>query len=199
MLMVIFKKEMKNIGMNFVIPKCSSVVDTYQYRWFKTFWDRCKRDNMNIEMAEQLIKSLIRYAKSNNILNRGTSLLFRDDIIDICISDLSKKKNERIDYIKILIDNHKKYNRDDLIDYLLSKKHRDGYSTLFMLREGKQIDDCYISLSKKCLSAYLKLSSNEKDHMLSLLEYNKLKYRLLSVIGYKIIISILGSDVNVKL
>lgn len=190
-LIIEFKDQYKKHKRDFKLPQCKNFTKTYQYRWFKSFYNKCYKDYTLNDMRE-IIACLVKYAKDYNLLNIGASLLNRSDIVDIAC----KMFNDEVSNVENIITGIYKcmeYVHDNFELYLLSKRHRDGYCNLIMMFLDGKIDLNFISLSKSCICALSKLKE-DRDQLPLPLQIVKRRFRIIDLIGNEKLKDIMGGE-----
>lgn len=192
---VAFKKEMQKAGKGFKFAKAKDITETYHYRWFSSFLDRCYEKDLDVKLSIEVIKAVVGFAKQQKILHKGVSLISRQDVFDICF----KKIKMDLDDTDKLISNIKSYygNLKSIADmelHLCKKAHRHGLHNMIIMRDNGELPDYVTCLSKACMRSYLKI--NNKDEMPSLKEMVVLRMKMINKIGHDILRDIYGGDYN---
>lgn len=192
-----FKEAMVKAGRGFEWPQAKDLRNTYQYRYFSAFLTKCREKDLDLEVAKEVVKSLVSYAKSKKILNKGAALLARGDVVEICIKNIERDVREVDSFVDSLRTNHGNIKGDSVDEkkrFLLRKPHRHGMSNLVSMRLSGKLSDSYIAVSKPCMKAFLEL--DDKDEMLTIVEYFKLRNKVRNKVGDDALFEILGKDFN---
>lgn len=192
-LIIEFKNECKKYKKNFRIPQCKDISQTYQYRWFNSFYEKCRKDYDQEDMVE-IIKCLVKYAKDNRILNVGASLLNRSDIVSIACKMFNDEVSD-IENIIINLQNKMKLVDKNFESFLLKKTHRDGYNNLIIMYLDGRIDLNFISLSKSCIKALSKIKE-DRDLLPIPLQIVKRRLKILDLVGISKIKKIMNGEFN---
>lgn len=191
-----YKVQMGKVGRKWKFPQCSDVSQTYAYRDFRAFWEKCRKiHDLDLDDAKMVVRSIVRYAKNKRLLNSGTALLSRSDIIEICCKDLERNV-AKADSVLGEINNSALLLNDteDKTKFLARKVHRHGLPNLVMLRDKGDLADSYICLSKSCMKVYNSLS--DKSGMPPILQYVKMKLKMIEMCGEERLAKIMGDDFN---
>lgn len=194
-----YKRALNNFGCDFSFPKADSVVNTYSYRTFNAFVNKCKSSRYDESQILEIIKIVVKYMHKNRLIRKGIGILSSPDIVDICIDEL-KNQIGRHDNISKAIDESNKYLNScgmNKTEFLLKKINKKGFANFVMLRSKNILSDSFICCSKSCMTAYHKLERGDKAMMLNLKDYMILKMKMINVVGSDNIKEILGEDSNV--
>lgn len=189
-----FKNQLKKYGRDFKFSKSNDITKTYQFRWFKSFINKCLKKKLNINDCHEVIKCLVEYANDNKLLNAGVALVGRNDVIEIACkkfeSDL--KTNEMIieDISKIM-----PVVTDNFSDFLVKKVDRNGYSNLYMMYHSGKINKTFMSLSRSCMNALSRVG-NERKEFPPLIEFVKIKMNVIDRVGIDRLKEIMGNEFN---
>lgn len=199
-LAVHYKREVSKYGKNFSWPIAKNVANTYPYRAFKSFYDKCVKDyELAFDDIIEVMKSVIKYANDKKLLNSGTSIICRSDVISICYKSMV---NDEMKYDNILKEfetiNERLCKHKDLYKYLSTKKSRHGNRNLTVMKCSNKISNAYISLSSTCMKAVLSLPPDEKEYFPKIKDLFLLRNRLASKVDIQTLRSIFGKDLNVK-
>src|SRR5277367_6078887 len=136
-----FLSAMRSVGRNVKPPHCKDVSKTYQFRWIKTFADRCfyewQLDNTTTKM---LVYDVVRYAADRGLLNKGAQVLCMGTILDICRRSLQEAVEADISLTAqltrcqtFLTDKSK----DNLVQFLVEPVNIGGYShSVYWFNQG---------------------------------------------------------------
>lgn len=195
---VTFKREMRKAGKGFNFAKARDITNTYHYRWFNSFLDKCYGNDMNLEETKEVIKSVIVYAKEKRILDKGVSLISRSDIIEICLKRVEDDLKQTENSIAVI---EKKFNElkkiDNLVRHLGRKLNRHGSVNFIIMRDNGKLTDSVTCLSKSCMQAYKSLSREDKNSLPAIREYILLNSRITNKIDIESLRDIFGDDLNV--
>ncbi len=193
-----YKRAMNNFGGNFSFPKADSIVDTYPYRTFNAFINKCKSSKFNESQILEIIKIIVRHMHKNRLIKKGIGVLSSPDIVDICIEELKNQLSRQDNIIKSINNSNEYFQKiqGNKINFLLNKTKKGGFSNIIMLRNKNLINDQFICLSKTCIEAYKKLDESDRQMLLSPKEYLILKMKIINIVGIDDIKKILGTDFN---
>lgn len=192
---VAFKEQMRRFGRGFKFAKADDITETYHYRWFSSFLSNCYKRGLNLKASKEVIKAIVGYAKDNGLLNKGASLLARKDIFDIAYDRIKEELEDTENSWEVLKDRATRLLEiNDLERFLKRKPNRHGQINLLEMRDSGQLPDSLICLSKSCMRAYIKIDGN--DGMPSLLDYAKLRIRVIEKFGNDELRQLLGDEYN---
>jgi hypothetical protein len=190
---LVFKKEMQKIGKDFKFSKSSDVTNTYQYRWFKSFLERCVTNHgLNLNESKEVIKCVVHYVNRHGFIKNGVSILSRKDIIDIACKKFESDISEYDNLIKD-IEKCTSVICDDFYEFLIKKPRRNGNPNILILYNNGSISKSFIALSKSCIKAYRAIDNSELPPLLDII---KIRMRLMKKIGIDKIKEIMGVEFN---
>lgn len=188
-----FKNSMKKAGKGFKFAKAKDITDTYHYRWFNSFVDKCYRNGLDLDGAKEVVRSMVVFAKDNGILNKGAALLSRSDIIDVCIRKIEKDDQDIDEHLITIKESLSTIDVNNPVRMLIKKQHRHGSHNIVLLRDRNKLPDFFISLSKSCMKAVCELKS---DDLLSIREYYLMRMKMINKFGDDTLREIMGDEYN---
>lgn len=194
-----YKNSMSNFGINFNFPKADNIVNTYSYRTFNAFVNKCRSLHLEEVQILEVIRIVVKYMSKNRLMKKGTGILSSPDIVSICVNELKGQINRSDDISKIIIESNKYLSSFNVnkTEYLLKKVNKGGFANLVMLRSKGILPDVFICCSRSCMVAYHKLETSDKAMLLTAKDYIILRLKLVNSIGAYDIKTILGDDSNV--
>jgi hypothetical protein len=193
-----YKNSINNCGGHFSFPKADSIVNTYPYRTFNAFVNKCKSDHLENDQILEMVRIIVKYMYKHRLMKKGVGILSSIDIISICVNELKSHINKSNDIIKLMIESNNFLNKQsDKMKFLSKKVNKNGLSNLTFLRCKGILPDIFICCSKSCMNAYLKLDMSDRSMMLDPRSYLILKMRIINIVGIDDIKKIMGNDSNV--
>lgn len=166
-----FQSAMKKTGRFIKFPKCRDKTKTYQFRWVKTFVDKCYNDlGLDNKTIKRFVYDIVLYAKQNRVLDRGTQILTMNNIIDICYNSIQSNQEEEASLISELNRCHdflsnKENNKDILVRNLIEPVSEGGYTNLVYWYELGYLTPTYLALSMTCQRALKQLPKSERSDL----------------------------------
>ena len=173
-----YKSAMKSVGRRVSLPADTDFVDTYQFRWIDTFATRLDGWGFDDEMANNLINEMVKYAKRNNLLDRGAAILNFPDLLEICRAGLEQKIQEIDHEIESL-----KKSKELIRDNVLSDRPDGKLCNLTHWYASGKISVLYLAFSKACiktLDILAKEDPTERDWLPSSIELYRLRIKVAS-------------------
>ena len=158
---------MASVGRKVTWPKAKDKTKTYMWRSMKSFITRSREASINDAMIPHMVRSVVKHAKENGLLNRSASLLMKRDLFDICFRKLQQELSDE----RALIDGvrrsalflEKKLDENNKTNVLLIRKHPDAFANITMWLQAGQITESFIAISKRCGKALSKLDESERS------------------------------------
>jgi len=189
-----FKEEMRRIGKDFKFTKAKDITKTYQFRWFRSFLNKCKSDGFTVEESFEVMRCLVAYANKNSLTHIGASLVGRKDVIEIAYKRFereSKTCDDMADDLKRCMNSV----GDNFFGHLIKRPNRKGYSNIVMMFMDGQISKTFLSLSRSCISAYNNIG-NDKKELPTMIELVKTRLSAIDKLGCESIKEIMGNEFN---
>lgn len=170
-----FQAEMRSIGRNVKLPKCRDLTKTYQFRWVKSFTQKCYQEwDLNDRIVGILIKDVVNYANRQKILNKGTQILTMSNVIDICYQGLKELSDDEASLINELDSCHQfligqANDKNNLVRRLVESDTGGCSNLLYWYNQGR-LTEVYVALSKSCNEALTKLPAIEREEFPSSFE-----------------------------
>lgn len=197
-----FQAEMRKSKRKISFPKCADKTKTYQFRWTKTFVDKCYNDfELDDRTVKVLISNIVSYAKRQNILRKGTQLLCMNNIIDICVQsirDIAEDEASLISELRsctMFLDSQVT-NKNNLVRRLVEPVSTGGCSNFVYWYNLGHLTEVYVALSKSCNKALTKLPLDERAELPTQFELYRLCSQLVSPDMIDKLKPILGSDLR---
>ena len=191
-----FAEAMCAAGRPLKQPKSNDYTKTYQYRSIKKFTDKSIKWGLDKPTIKMLINSIVKYAKTHDLLNNGASVLHMSNVLNICMDDLDKSDGmeQIIKCHNYLIKNNLNSTGD-----LLKRRIIGGYPYINVLYDMGILTNEYLALSINCKKAIERLSSNERLLLPSDFILMKLRIKLLNNSLVNKFLEILENDLNTDL
>lgn len=190
---------MRLAGRKFQFPQAHDITSTYPYRAIQAFVNKCRSQHFDADMIKETVKTVVRYAKDNNLLSVGPSILNKHDIVDQCCKMLDKELKDR-DYVIAQLtkmNDFIKSKTSNRVEFFAARPKRKGYPNLIALRSNNTITDTFIALSRSAVTVLNQLECSERAVLSSVIDMMKLRLRMMSRIGVDEIKAIFGDDANV--
>lgn len=198
-----FQSAMRSIGRKTSFPKCSDKTKTYQFRTLKKFTDKCYNEfGLNDKIVKALVYDIVNYAKSRNLLNKGTQLLCMNNIIDICHHSIQTMMDDEASLIEEVRSCHEFVydqvgNKNIPVRTLIAPTTKGGYSNLVYWYNLGHITDTYLALSKTCNKALARISEDERSEIPSKIELLRICTYAVSEESISELRSVMGSDLRI--
>lgn len=165
-----FQSEMGRVGRKIKMPKCKDPTKTYQFRWTKSFVQKCY-DELKLDDAavSMLIKDIVNYASEQKLLDRGTQILTMSNIADVCYRGLKGLAENEASLIEELRSCHrflcdKSNDKNNHVCKLIESETGRCSNLLYWYNLG-YLTEVYMALSKSCNQALAILPQAEKDEL----------------------------------
>jgi hypothetical protein len=170
-----FQSAMKCAGRKINFPQCSDLTKTYQFRWTKSFCNKCYNEfDLDDKTVHALVYEVVRYAKSRNVLDRGTQILSMGNMADICYKTIIDMMDEEHSLINEIQSCHEflseQVNGKDKLVRILGHFSTNGYPNIVNWYLLGHITDVYLALSKSCTRALSSISDDKKEGLPSSFE-----------------------------
>ena len=196
-----FQSEMHRAGRKIKFPKCSDKTKTYQFRWTKNFVGKCEELELDDNLTSILIADIVKYAKSRNLLDRGTQMLCMGNITDICIQSLQDLDDDEASLISELRSCqgflHGHSNDKDILVRKLVDTSSGGCSNLLYWYNLGRLTEVFMALSKSCNQALARLSDMEREELPSRFELFRICNHTVSRDLLPKLRAIMGSDLRI--
>ena len=165
-----FKDEMGRAGRKIKLPKCSDPTKTYQFRWTKSFANKCYNElGLDDKIVKILIGDIVNYAKRKRVLDRGTQILCMSNITDICYEGLKTLADDEASLIEELrscrIFLREQVNDKNTLVCKLVEPSPGGFSNLLFWFNQGYLTEVFMALSKTCSQALARLPEGEKQEL----------------------------------
>ena len=165
-----FQDEMRRIGRKINLPKCRDQTKTYQFRWTRTFANRCYNElSLDDKVVRILIASIVDYAKKKKVLDRGTQILCMSNIADICyqsLKDLADDESSLIMELRSCRDFLREQTNDkNTLVCELVEPSPGGFSNLLYWYNQGFLTEVFMALSIDCSRALARLPEGERQEL----------------------------------
>lgn len=196
-----FQDEMHQAGRKIKLPKCSDKTKTYQFRWTKSFVNKCIEWDLEDKLVRILISDVVKYAKKQKLLDRGTQILCMGNIIDICFQSLKELDDDEASLIEELRSckaflGDQAGDKDILVRRLLESDSGGCSNILYWYNLGR-LTEVFMALSKSCNQALAKLPEGERDELPSKFELFRICNHTVSNDLLPKLRAVMGSDLRV--
>lgn len=177
--MALFKycqEEFSNAGFRVSFPKHTDKTKTYKWRYLEGFIKKVDEWELSDRAARLLVSAMIKWAKKNNQLKKGLSLLASDQILEIGHEAIQGKlaSTERtVD--TITADMKFTHGKDPLY-----RSEKLALPEIVRWHMRGQISDIYLAISKKCRKAMRQLDKAERSMLPSGKDLIRIRQELFS-------------------
>lgn len=199
----VFQQAMRKAGRKIQFPKCSDKTKTYQFRWTKTFTQKCYQEyGLDDVVINHLISDIVDYAKKRNLLNKGTQLLCMNNIVDICVKSVENLAADEASLIEELR-SCREFLCDQVIDKnilvrkLIEPVNSGGCPNIVYWYNLGHLSEVYLALSKTCIKAMAKLSSDDRAELPSGFELLRICTHTVSADLLPQLKAVMGSDLRI--
>lgn len=150
-------------GVRVTFPRNTDPMKTYKWRYMEKFLEKVDQWGVSDTTAYQIVDAMVQHAKRNGHLKaKGMAILESDAILEIGYRSI-EKIHQRVDGVLARI-KHDKRLIDDLADpgELLRRDFPGASPNIVRWFIQGKISLIYICISKKCLMAIKKLSSDDR-------------------------------------
>lgn len=189
----IFRSSMRRYGKEISLPVKTDPRKTYSWRYLVNFLERAKGLDIDNDMLPHIIDAIVDNAKRHNQLKRGIAVLDQRNIVELCCVKLEREiQNEeqiinRIhESYKFLISKKNEENVDSLSLLLATRKNYNAYANIVSWHQAGYIAAGYIAVSKACNKAMQKLESHEIRVLPELRQLLRLRLKLLHGCGIRV-------------
>ena len=146
-------------------PKNTDPKKTYNWRYITSL--AAKIDDLKLDdlTAQYLILSVADYANEMKLFNKGLSIYFQSNVIEICLNKLNKEDSANKKLIGSIRDSYcwlKEKIAKDGTNILNIKQNLDANPNIVRWHRDGFITTDILSLSKMCQRALSKLSNNHR-------------------------------------
>jgi len=163
-------------------PEAKDHRHTYIYMWLSKFYNWTQKEELDDLTICQVIYALVRYAKRNNILYKGSAILQHERIYAIALSELENYSDllDNVEYQLKICENAINDRCGNLtkVEFLLKKPGIGQYPNIISLYNAGIISKLYLSVSKSCRRAIKKLDSELRMLLPDNMELFKLSKRV---------------------
>ena len=154
------------VGRDVSLPNAKDATKTYMWRQFESYLKKINELEIDDDFAADLIITIVKYAKNIGLINRGASLLAKNDLFDICYRKLKNEltvERKTIEEVgKSVLFLGKQSSKGNGNGFLLDRKRPDAYANITCWFQTGKISKAHIALSRKCCSALTKLDDDER-------------------------------------
>ena len=146
-------------GYKVVFPANTPPHKTYKWRYVKKFIEKIDEFKISEDAAKRIIDKMVVYAMKNKKLHLGLSILASEHILSECckmILEEDKMYDRLIDRLKA--DNQFVMNNDPL-----ARREMRSLPNIALWFRQNLVSKHYMSISKKCHEAMVKLSPSERS------------------------------------
>jgi len=197
-----YKSAMISVGCFAKFPKNTNPAKTYTFRALSKFANKMVELDLDDNMIKFFIKTIVRYAKRNKLLNKGAYLLTMNSILEICYDELIKNdfnhgglesslRNDKNFVSSLGVDRNEIFNK--LVEPI-SYGHIPGIIYYYNL---DKIALPFLSLSKICNLVLQNLCEKDRSELPSQITILKTRVKLLSNHDH-IINDILKNDLTTR-
>lgn len=148
-------------------PRAKDYRKTYMYMWLKKFAEWVNKNDLDDELAQRTIVALVKYAKKNNILRKGASLLQHEKIYEIALREFDNVEERMSDFlVKIKKSQDIVETRRGAFapeDFLGKSKGIGQLPNIVLLFNSHLISANYIALSSSCRRVLNKLNDDVRS------------------------------------
>jgi hypothetical protein len=196
------QSAMYTAGRSIKFPRCKDVTKTYQYRWTKLFAEKCYNDlGLDNKLVKALVYDMVRYAKTHDILNKGTQILCMNNIVEICAESIKTMIDAEGSLIyelrrsKAFLDDHG--SGEELYQRMVEPVAEGGYPYIVAWYMSNEISRIYVSISERCQRAINALSNDDRGELPSNYDMFRICTQVVTSETYETLNAILGRDLRV--
>ncbi|MCK9558606.1 MAG: hypothetical protein M0R50_11290 [Candidatus Cloacimonetes bacterium] len=149
-------------GVKLAFPKDTNPKKTYQWRYATKLANKIDEWELDKQTAKAFINIAVGYIKERNLLHKGMSVFFQDNMIDICYDRMQKHTSCIDDRINRFSATHKfiktKCRNRTPVSVLLGRESFDKMRNIVRWYKSNDITASYLSMSIVCTEALSKLA-----------------------------------------
>jgi len=200
---LMFQQAMGKAGRRIKFPRCSDKTKTYQFRWTKSFTQKCYNElELNESFIRILVFDIVDYAKQRKLLNKGTQLLCMNNIVDICCKSLENLAADEASLIEELRSSREFLysqvaDKNILVRTLLEPVKSGGSTKIVHWYNLGRLSEVYLALSKMCVRTMSKLPEDERSELPSRFEMLRICTHTVTKDLLPQLKSVMGSDLRI--
>lgn len=162
-----YKHSMKLAGKKIDFPNGTDKRKTYLWRQLKAFIEKVDELGFDDNDMKEIVYALVKYAQEKKLLQRGSGLLARVDILEIYERKLAEDlKFEssflyEIEQCKLFLS--EQFKQKSANKSLLDRKRIGAYANITRWFQSGRITKNFIALSKSCCKALNRLDQDERN------------------------------------
>ena len=156
-------------GMRLSFPAGTDPHRTYQWRFLLSIIDKFNQWGFDDITSKRFISIAAGEAKRRGVLKKGLAALHQTNMLEICYQIVTSQQKDNINQIDSLIPMKKWFDSQcgsDPLNILLYRKNQDSLSNIVMWYQASKLSDLFLSLSKVCGKATIRLRNNEIEYRL---------------------------------
>ncbi len=170
------QEEFSNAGFRVEFPKHTDKTKTYKWRYLENFVKKIDEWELSDRAARLLISAMVDFAKKNDQLKKGLSILASDQILEIGHTAIQGKLTSNNRTLDIIVENMQFAKGKDP----LYRNEPMALSEIVRWHMRGQVSDVYVAISKKCRRAMRKLDKAERSMLPSGKDLIRLRQELFS-------------------
>jgi len=153
-------------GFRLAFPSNTDPTKTYQWRYVRSITIKFIEWEFDDETAKQFIDIAVRHCKESGTLRKGLASLHQSNLLKICYDKLEAKSNSNKQNTNSIEHVHKwlvKQSGDNLLKTLLYRRDPDEFCNLTKWIQATRISRLYLTLSKTCSKALIRLGQSHPE------------------------------------
>jgi hypothetical protein len=148
-------------------PKHTDPQKTYQWRYVTKLAQTLEEWDFDDDTSQVFIDHVAAYAKEKRLLNKGLSICFQSNILQVChdrlsVSDKRAKSGScLLEQTKAFLDNHRI--KGSILKGLLDRSTPDAFFNIVTWYDAGEIPKLFMALSKSCTNALSKIGKVDQD------------------------------------
>jgi len=178
-IMAFFKycqEEFSNAGFRISFPQNTDKTKTYKWRYLVGFAKKIDEWELSDRAAKMLISAMVRWAKKNDQLKKGLSLLASDQILEIGHAAIQGKLAGNNRTLDTVIEDMRFIKGKDP----MHRSDPRALPAIVRWHMRDQISDVYLAISKKCRASMRELDKAERSMLPSGKDLIRLRQELFS-------------------
>lgn len=179
-----YKAAMASVGRKAKFPKAKDVTKTYPWRQLESFAIKMNDLEFSDDDAKRIIITIVKYAKTERLLNRGFSLLAKQDLFEICYAQIKNELNVERQLIESIRKSalflERQSHRNKKHSVLLDRKKPQAYANITCWFQAGKLSKAFIAMSKSCCSVLAKLDEDERQQFPTNVEIIKIRHKCAS-------------------
>lgn len=155
-------------GFKIRFPSTTDPKKTYQWRFVKAIAEKFVEWQFDQETAKKFIKIAVGQAKVRGVLKKGLAALHQSNMLKICYDILTNEQNEYSHILKSL-ESMKMWFDARMGNNPLGKlleRQAGALPNIIIWYQGSQLSDHFITLSKSCHKALMRLQHDQMESRL---------------------------------